>query len=203
MFVVGLFSGCDSKNIVTTSDDSSYVEEYKECKETVNSSAEVSSNLAEKDDMFVPENIKNLTEKVMGSLEQLKSIESENSREETIMSDNATTRKEVSTTTKSKESTTTKKTTTTTKKAATTTYKPTTTKPSITKKPTTTKPTTKQSNKILYYYEDGTTGYELKPGARCKANGVWLVVSWGTDLTDEEIKEAHKLIVTVHGIKSI
>ena len=48
------------------------------------------------------------------------------------------------------------------------------------------------SDKTLYYYEDGTTGYEPKPGARYKANGVWQVVSWGNDLTDEEIKEDHK-----------
>lgn len=45
---------------------------------------------------------------------------------------------------------------------------------------------------VLFHYEDGTTGYEPKPGARYKANGVWQVVSWGNDLTDEEIKEAHK-----------
>ncbi len=250
--VVGLFSGCDSKNIVTTSDDSSYVKEYKECEETVDSSTEFSSNLVGKDDEFISEDIQNLTEKVMASLEQLKSIESENSKEET----NTTTKKETPTTTKSKESTTTKK-TTTNKKATSTTRKPTTTKPTTTKKPTTAKPTTTQSDKILYYYEDGTTGhepkpgaeyqrydgawdvipegkiiyeyedgslgyvyktnsvyydslcvdpnekvlfyyddgtigYEPKPGARYKANGVWQVVSWGNDLTDEEIKEAHK-----------
>ncbi len=258
--VVGLFSGCDSKNIVTTSDDSSYVKEYKECEETVDSSTEVSSNLVGKDDEFISEDIQNLTEKVMASLEQLKSIESENSKEETIISDNTTTQKETPTTTKSKESTTTKKITTTTKKATTNNYKPTTTKTTNAKKPTTkptVKSTTTQSDKVLYYYQNGTTGYEPKPGAeyqrydgawdvipegkiiyeyedgslgyvyktnsvyydslyvdpnekvlfyyddgtigyepkpgaRYKANGVWQVVSWGNDLTDEEIKEAHK-----------
>lgn len=186
LLILGLLVGCSENSTDMVSSDSIYGQIPKNS--TVDLPEPISDSTTASTEPYTEEEF--LPTALSEEISTTNSV-STTEGEEYVDGTTATTKKETPTTTKSKESTTTKKTTTTTKKATTTTRKPTTTKPTTTK-PTTTKPTTTKAEKILYYYEDGTTGYEPKPGARYKANGVWQVVSWGNDLTDEEIKGAHK-----------
>lgn len=46
---------------------------------------------------------------------------------------------------------------------------------------------TKPVKKLLYYYEDGTTGYEPKPGAKCqRSDGSWNVLPEGKIVLEYE-----------------
>ncbi len=175
LLILGLVVGCSENSTDMVSSDSIYGQIPKNS--TVDSTQQILNSTTASTEPYTEKYLPTIPSKKASTTNSVTTTEGK----EDVVGTTTTTKKETPTTTKNKESTTTKKPTT----------KPTTTKP------TTTKPTTTQSDKILYYYEDGITGYEPKPGANYYANGFWQVVPWGNDLTDEEIKEAGK--TDVHG----